>query len=162
MQLDFHRKWFKRFEDELHNTTAGPTWLKIPEVASIVAESLHFLNGKSYTLIVFCIMSNHVHAVFMPLLDERSLIEVTGSNPLRFETTAQTLGAIMDSLKGYTARAANKFLGRTGKFWEAESYDHQIRNSDSLARIVAYVLNNPVKAGLVKDWPQWPWTWRAW
>jgi putative transposase len=161
LQLDFHRKWFRKFEDVLHQETLGPTWLKDSDVADMVAESLHYLNGRSYDLSAFCIMSNHVHAVFRPLLDERSLIEISGSNPLRFETTASTLSSIMDSLKGYTARKANKVLGRTGQFWEAESYDHEIRNSESMARIVRYVLNNPVKAGLVKDWHEWPWNWRA-
>lgn len=27
-------------------------------------------------------------------------------------------------------------------------------------RIVAYVLNNPVKAGYVKDWAEWKWNYR--
>ena len=27
-----------------------------------------------------------------------------------------------------------------------------------MTRIVQYVLDNPVKAGLVDSWNQWPWT----
>jgi REP element-mobilizing transposase RayT len=160
-ERDFRRRWFKKFEDVLHEATVGPIWLKDPLIADMVAESIHFLNGKSYVLIAFCIMSNHVHVIFRPLLDERDLIEVAGSNPLRIESRAPTLSTIMDSLKGYTARKANKMLGRSGKFWEAESYDHEIRNSESMTRVVKYVLNNPVKAGLVEDWQEWRWNWRA-
>jgi len=65
----------------------------------------------------------------------------------------------MQSLKGYTARHANKILGREEKFWQDESYDHEVRDEEELARIVKYVLNNPVKAGLVNNWQDWKWNW---
>ncbi|HUR98602.1 MAG TPA: hypothetical protein VMZ26_11110 [Pyrinomonadaceae bacterium] len=66
----------------------------------------------------------------------------------------------MKSIKGYTAREANKILNRKGSFWEAESYDHEVADDEEFNRIVRYVLNNPVKAGLVKDWRDWKWNWR--
>ena len=47
-----------------------------------------------------------------------------------------------------------------GSFWQAESYDHVVRNGE-LERIISYVLENPVKAGLVEDWEQWPYTYLA-
>ena len=135
--------------------------MKNSDVTNLVAESLKYRDGKVYTLIAFCIMSNHVHVVFTPLLNAHSLKEIPASNPLRYESDKPTLGAIMQSLKGYTAREANKILNRTGQFWEIESYDHQIRHAEELARIVKYVLNNPVKAGLVKNWHDWKWNWLA-
>lgn len=159
--LDFHRRWFVKFEDVLHKEESGIVWLKNEAIANLVAESLNYRNEKVYKLIAFCIMSNHVHVVFKPLLDERSLTEVKYSNPLKFESSNATLGEIMQSLKGYTARKANKILNRTGQFWEAESYDHEVRNAEELDRIIKYVLNNPVKAGLVKHWQEWQWNWRA-
>jgi REP element-mobilizing transposase RayT len=66
----------------------------------------------------------------------------------------------MHSLKSFTAQEANKLIGRAGAFWEAESYDHVVRTRVEFHRIVAYVLNNPVKAGLVRRWQDWPWSWR--
>lgn len=157
--IDFQRRWFAKFEDVLHKEETGIVWLKNSEVADLVADSLKYRDGKVYRLKAFCIMFNHVHVVFKPLLDEQSLREVRGSNPLKFESDAPTLGAIMQSLKGYTAHEANKVLNRTGQFWEEESYDHEVRNDEELDRIVKYVLNNPVKAGLVKDWREWQWSW---
>ena len=85
---------------------------------------------------------------------------VIGSNPLMYETVDLTLAVIMKSLKGYTAHEANRILNRRGTFWEAESYDHFVRNDAEYDRIVRYVLNNPVKAGLVKNWRDWKWNWR--
>ena len=64
----------------------------------------------------------------------------------------------MQSLKGFTSREANILLGRNGTFWEHESYDHFVRDADELKRIVAYVLRNPLKAGLVEDWREWRWS----
>ena len=64
----------------------------------------------------------------------------------------------MHPLKGYTARHANQVLSRTGPFWQPESYDHVVRGERELVRIVRYVQNDPVLAGLVQDWQEWPWT----
>jgi REP element-mobilizing transposase RayT len=45
-----------------------------------------------------------------------------------------------------------------GTFWQHESYDHVIRNEKEFERIVTYIIENPVKAGLVEEWQQWPYT----
>jgi len=70
------------------------------------------------------------------------------------------LSTITQSLKGYTAHECNRLLGRHGQFWEHESYDHYVRDAAEFDRIVNYVLNNPVKAGLVADQNDWPWGYR--
>lgn len=64
----------------------------------------------------------------------------------------------LHTMKGYTAGRANRLLGRSGQFWLHESYDHVVRDASELERIVKYVVNNPVKAGLVLEWQQWPCT----
>jgi hypothetical protein len=46
------------------------------------------------------------------------------------------------------------------EFWAHESYDHYVRDADEWERIVAYVLNNPVKAGYVANWREWRWNYR--
>ena len=79
---------------------------------------------------------------------------------LVIESDKPPLSAIMQSLKGYTARKINLPLGRSGTFWEEESYDHVVRDEAEFARIVSYVLNNPVKAGLVQDWQEWKWSYK--
>ena len=63
------------------------------------------------------------------------------------------LETILHSWKSFTSTAANKILERKGVFWQREYYDHLIRNEKDFIRIVEYVLDNPLKAGL-KDW-QW-------
>jgi hypothetical protein len=66
----------------------------------------------------------------------------------------------MQSLKGFTAYECNRFLGREGEFWAHESFDHFVRDHEEWSRIIAYVLNNPVKAGYVSKWQEWRWSYR--
>jgi putative transposase len=68
----------------------------------------------------------------------------------------------MQWLKGTTAREANLILARTGKpFWQPESYDHWVRDPQELERIVAYIENNPVQAGLAAQPLAYQWS-SAW
>ncbi|MDQ3667994.1 MAG: transposase [Acidobacteriota bacterium] len=93
-----------------------------------------------YTLWAYVVMANHVHVFLKPKGDA-------------------TIDRITKQLKGFTAREANLFLGRTGqKFWQDESFDHWSRDKDEFSRIVKYIENNPVKAGLVKRPEDWPWS----
>ena len=149
-----------KFEDILHKAECGPTWLKEERIARIVADSLHERDGKVYRLDAYSIMSNHVHAVFSPFLSERDLREILLPEGLRFVSRTPPLDVIMKSLKGYTAWECNRVLQRKGTFWQAESYDHVVRDGGEFQRIVNYVLNNPVKAGLVKDWRDWKWNYQ--
>lgn len=138
------RRAFGRWDASLDAAEHGPRWLQDPAVAQLVADSLHYRNGKVYDLDTFCLMPNHAHVAFTPLLRE--------------EGKYHALSAIMHSLKRHTAREANRILGREGAFWQHESYDHVVRDAEEHERIVKYILNNPVKAGLVPRWQEWPWS----
>ena len=91
-----------------------------------------------YQLGPFVVMANHVHVLLLPLVPPSRLLK---------------------SLKGSTAREANRLLGRTGEpFWQRESYDHWVRDEAEWNRIAAYIENNPVKAGLVARAEEYPWS----
>lgn len=160
---EWKRQWFRKIEKTLDDAQSGPVWLKDDLIAKVVADSMHYLDGKVYHLDAYCIMANHVHVVFAPLPKQPSDVARTSSlhtNDSNAQTKSlcyNTLSSIMQSLKGYTARRANKLLGRRGAFWQHESYDHCVRNPNEWRRIITYVLNNPVKAGLVDAWKKWRW-----
>ncbi len=173
-QIALHRAWFARMERCLDRAQTGPLWLKEPEVAQLVADALHYLDGKKYSLVTHSIMPNHVHAVFTPLLatpaartsrDPEAWAVATAreaTNETSHGRAYHSLASIMHSLKGYTSNRCNSVLNRTGQFWEHESYDHIVRDEAEESRIVEYILNNPVKAGLVECWQDWPWNfWRG-
>jgi REP element-mobilizing transposase RayT len=138
------RRFFGRYDAVLDSAAEdSPQWLNQPDIAQIMAKSMLYWDMKRFSLLVYCIMSNHVHVVF---------------TPLRVDDENVALEKIMQGLKGYSAHKANKILKRKGQFWHHESYDHFARDQDELRRIVKYVLNNPVVAGLVDEWQDWPWS----
>jgi putative transposase len=138
------RRLFSKWDTVLDTAQSGPLWLRDPRIAGLVSESLHHRDSQVYDLDAFCIMPNHVHLVYTPLP--------------KADGTYHAMSAIMHSLKRYTARQANLLLGREGSFWQHENYDHVVRDEAGWRRIITYVLNNPVKAGLVQHWKEWPWS----
>src|SRR5258708_37630722 len=66
---------------------------------------------------------------------------------------------ITKAIKGPSGRHANLFLGRTEQhFWQDECFDHWIRNRAEFEKVKSYIEQNPVRAGLVTDCGQWPWS----
>jgi len=128
-------KRISRYED----LGRGACHLGDHRIAKVMLHALQFANGKHYDLIAWCIMPNHVHV----------LIEMF---------TGFYMRDIVRSWKSYTAHQANKILGRTGMFWGKDYFDRYIRDSDHFNNTVFYIMENPVKAGLVKMASQWPWS----
>ena len=112
----------------MHKANNGPMWMQDERVAEAVAVSLQKLDGDAYRLDAYCVMSNHVHAVFKPFLSETELRESFDENgrPI-FTSEHQSLSRIMQLLKGGSSRECNRILSRTGQFWEHESFDHVVR-----------------------------------
>lgn len=144
---------FSKYDNLLHKIESGPHYLKDNMVANIVKQQLHRFDGDLYDLVAYTIMSNHVH-----ILIDTSLQLPDGIDVYNFEElTYKPLSKILQRIKGASARYANIELDRTGEtFWQEESYDHYVRNEKEFNRIIAYILNNPVKVGLVKEWQEYP------
>jgi REP element-mobilizing transposase RayT len=90
----------------------------------------------------FCVLSNHVHLV------------VTDPDA-RLPAFAQYLGALV-------ARAANVLLRRSESFWAPGSFSAvALAAREDVVAKAAYVLANPVTAGLVHRAREWPGPWTA-
>lgn len=144
-----HKRLFTMYDDALARHR-DVNWLADPRVAALVRRSLHFWNGTKYGLLAYCIMPNHVHLLARPF-DAVPTTETDWDQmePGECANRHSPMSKMMHSLKSYTAHEANKILGRTGPFWQHESYDHWVRDDDELERIVQYIAANPVAAGLV-------------
>jgi putative DNA methylase len=114
----------------------GECHLKDEKIAEIVWENLFHHKDKKYKLYAWVIMPNHLHYLVTPILPF-TLAEITHSN------------------KSYTAHEANKLLNRNGQFWFHESFDRYIRDENHFLQTIAYIENNPVKAGLCKKASDW-------
>ena len=119
----------ERFLDD----SLGECHMRDPRIAKIVADALRQFHGQRYDLFAWCVMPNHVHALFSPCEPHR-------------------LADILHSWKSYSAHHANHLLGRTGSFWQREYFDHLVRSQSHILKFARYIEENPQKAGL-QDWP---------
>jgi REP element-mobilizing transposase RayT len=123
---------------ELLDRGLGACWLRRPEIARLVEDSLTIFDGERYRLLAWTIMPNHVHV----------LLETMPS---------ASLGQVVGSWKRFTGREANILLKRTGQFWHADYWDRFIRNDRHFEVVRDYIDNNPVKARLATEPHLWPW-----
>ena len=123
---------FARMDHLLDRAATGPVWLADERVARTVSASLLF--GESnlglYVLRAWVLMSNHAHLLIEPRVP---------------------LARIVRSVRSYSARGANVLLRRNGPFWQQEGYDHWVRDRAERDRVVRYIEQNPVQAGLVQS-----------
>ncbi|MEZ4954383.1 MAG: transposase [Saprospiraceae bacterium] len=149
---DERKRFFGKYDALLDGSKTGHHYLKQPEIAELVVNELLRFNGDLYDLIAYCIMSNHVHILIDTSIQIPESYEITVFESLDLEP----LSNIMKKIKGPTAVYANRLLNRSGKFWQRESYDHYVRNQKEFENIIRYILENPVKAGLVSVWEEYP------
>ena len=120
----------------------GFTPFRIPAASAEALKALDELEplaGWRVTHVV--VMLNHVHFLLAPAC-----------------ATPRPLRQTIREFKGRVARAANLALGRHGAFWQPDWFDRWMRDTTEEARAADYIRQNPVKAGLVRDWREWPWT----
>lgn len=118
------------------NTFQPASQLNMP---NLLEEALWFFHQERYLLDAYVIMPDHVHLLIRP-------------------TQGNTLAKIMQGLKGYTAMELNKIMKRKGSFWQDENFDHLIRNGADWLDKFEYIHNNPVKAGLVENPEDYPYS----
>jgi REP element-mobilizing transposase RayT len=131
---------FVSIDRYLDSTRTGRCYLRDPRIAQLVVDAIYSGCEKlgHYDLHAYVVMANHVHLLITPRVHPSKLLQ---------------------SLKGFTAREANKILNRTGvSFWQRESYDHWVRDAREMARIKAYIEQNPVKAGIVSCAEEYRWS----
>ncbi|MDJ0938275.1 MAG: transposase [Woeseiaceae bacterium] len=106
------------------------------EYASVVLDSIRWLHRtRRLTVDAAVVMPDHVHLAGQ--LGERSLSRV------------------MHSLKSYTAnRLAH--LGVAAPIWQPGFHDHALRDDEDYSVRIRYLIDNPVRAGLVERIEDYP------
>jgi len=117
----------------------GSCILRRPQVARVVVENWHHFDAERYRLLSWVVMPNHVHV----------LIEVIAGF---------SLSRIVHGWKSFTAKEIARHIRAPGTVWQEDYWDRAIRSEEHLASAVAYIINNPVTAGLVDAPERWPWS----
>ena len=93
---------------------------------------------QNCAVFTYCLMPDHLHFLVSPRQD--------GISVLRFT----------DQYKGKTTNRSWT-VGWQGKLWQPRYYDHIVRAEEDLRAIAEYILNNPIRKGLVERAADWPW-----
>jgi len=109
-------------------------------LAREVLGSLDWLRAnRGLLLYAWCLMPDHLHLLLRPADRQRPL------------------GALMGAFKNFTTRQSWG-LDYQGQLWQARYYDHIVRRRDDGKRIAQYILENPVRKGLVEEVEAYPWS----
>jgi REP element-mobilizing transposase RayT len=114
-----------------------------PEAAKIILDALKWLEQTDrMKLDAAIVMPDHIH--FIAALKNG------------------TLAKLVQSLKGYTARQINRLTNTKGSFWQDQYYEHAIRKDEDLNEVVLYMLNNPIRSGLARNFHDYPFWYCRW
>jgi len=121
--------------------------------AKIVQDAFLHFAGQRYTLLAFVVMPSHHHWLLLP--NEDWFLQNSPQQEHLRQTPRQI---ISHSIQSYTATQCNRIRGQTGAYWQSETFDHWVRSEEEMIRIINYIENNPVKAGLTNRPENWRWS----
>ena len=103
----------------------------------LVLDHINSGDEKFYQLIAVVVMPDHVHLIFRP-------------------RAGFTLPRAMKGIKGVSAKLVNESRSTLGTFWQDEYHDRILRSEEEMIEKARYVLENPLRAGLIQAREQYP------
>jgi REP element-mobilizing transposase RayT len=108
------------------------------EFAKVIIEQIKKIRIKeNFKLYAYCIMPDHLHLLLCP------------------DENGKNLSGVMQLISGRTTKAFWQQGGKD-KLWQRGFYDHVARKTEDLREIALYILNNPVRKGLVEKYEDYP------
>jgi REP element-mobilizing transposase RayT len=138
---EYSRK-IMQYDEQLGKHPPTQIDLSAKKPAIIITTALHYYDTKLYDLHAYCVMPNHVHMLMKPKTD--------------YPDHQVLLSDIVRRIKSYTAKEIIKTGFDGHKVWRDDYFDRFIRNEKDYSNTVEYILYNPVKAGLVEHYSEWP------
>ena len=109
------------------------------KLAMAVVDTIIFGKSKNwYYLLGYVVMPNHMHLAIAP--------------------KDKKISEIMMSIKGYTSRKINGYAKRSGKVWQDGYIDFPMDKRDAVMQKINYIEQNPVRAGLVRECSEYPYS----
>lgn len=116
------------------------TYFKDPEMAQFIEKEIDYRSRVSgeVTIFAYCIMPDHVHL----------LLKLN-------EGYGKSLPNWVAAFKKYNARILS-MMSNIKPLWQANYYEHVVRKDESLKNIAEYIVNNPVRKNMVREWQKYP------
>ncbi|MGD9368203.1 MAG: transposase [Desulfobacteraceae bacterium] len=89
----------------------------------------------------YCLMPDHLHLLVSP-----------------------RQGSLIDLISRWKSFSANRLRqkGLASRCWQRGFYDHALRREEEVKSTAEYIVNNPIRAGLVRHWQDYPYSWHMW
>jgi putative transposase len=109
-------------------------YFKDKVLADKIISSLRAYKDKlKFGVYVYCLMPDHLHLLINPA------------------DSGKSIPVIIGGFKSITTRIAWA-KGIKGKLWQSRYYDHVLRKNEDLLSVGTYIINNPVRKGIVDKW----------
>jgi REP element-mobilizing transposase RayT len=110
---------------------------KSPSAVNVFINILKSQVKESSCIIpVYCFMPDHQHLI------------VTGTD---------STSGVLDFIKAYKQKTGYWLSQNlSSASWQKDFFDHIIRKDEGLVNIARYILDNPVRKGLVDNWQEYP------
>jgi REP element-mobilizing transposase RayT len=121
--------------------------------APTVSALRHYRDRGFWMVYAYCLMPDHLHAVVrlrIPGRGRTPLWEAEGAPP-------RELVRLVGQFKSYTTTQVAWKHGLPGSLWQRDFYDRIPRGEEEFRAQCRYVLENPVRRGLVAEWREYPW-----
>ena len=152
LRAKIHGHYEERLEALLNQHAQQEHPFKSETIAGIVMDQIVKYQGRYYTLDAVCIMSNHIHL----------LVDFSLQVPVNWQGGAlsvyKNVSNVVGYIKGGASYRVNKETDYNKPLWAKGYYDRYIRSPKHYDQALAYIINNPVKAGIVDDWREYPLT----
>jgi len=126
-----------------HATTRGverrKVYLDRDDGREFLAQVWRAVGRLRLEVYALCLMPNHYHVVA--------------------ECSRELLSRALHRVNGRYAQGFNAKYRRSGHLWGDRFALWQVRDEEHLEATCAYVLANPVRAGLCSNGHDWPWSW---
>jgi len=96
----------------------------------VINELLKTVKDLKFRILCYCLMPDHLHVIVSP------------------GESALPLSKFLNVFKGKTA-AVLKDKENLRKIWQRSAFDHVIRTEENLKTVIEYIMNNPVRKGIV-------------
>jgi putative transposase len=131
-----YREQGRPFSLTLGTAPRSPVFSDIPFGLECIAHLREMRDSIGTLVYAYCLMPDHVHLLLGVSRDE-------------------SLPRVVGRWKSLCAKSRRAREG-SGLFWQRSFYDRALREGENIVSTATYILNNPVRAGLVTDFHDYP------
>ena len=107
-------------------------------VSQVASQIAPFFEKRGFAVTAYCLMPDHVHLLLEGTTDDADLREAV---------------RVWKQVVGYAWKSRMSV-----PLWQTGFYDRVLRERDDTRAVVRYLLNNPVRAGLVRAAADYQWS----